>query len=239
MDNRLHYAIESLRNNPSKVFLLDGGTGEELIRQGVPDDRKIWSAVAIKEKIYHPTVVKVHQSYIEAGADAITTNSYGIVPGVGFTEIDMEQLIETSGRLAKQAVRTSKRKTGTIILGSVSPLVESYRADLILPHEVGKSYYDIFIKALNPSVDAFLAETMSCVDETMQVLDALENSNSNKPLLVSFTIGSDGNMRNGKSLTSCLTQFLKDSSTYKTERMFLFCSQLYFTYRSHLTPILI
>lgn len=58
-----------------KVLILDGGTREELFRRGVPVDRKIWSATAVVKSEYHSTLQQVHQSFVQAGADAITTNS--------------------------------------------------------------------------------------------------------------------------------------------------------------------
>lgn len=61
-----------------RIMLLDGGTGEELFRNGVPDDRKIWSATAVVHSQYHSKLKQVHESYFKAGSNAVTTNSYGI-----------------------------------------------------------------------------------------------------------------------------------------------------------------
>ena len=71
--------MERLRSDTSAVMILDGGTGEELFLRGVPDDRKIWSAKAVVDATYHQALRDVHRSFIEAGSDAVTTNSYGIV----------------------------------------------------------------------------------------------------------------------------------------------------------------
>ena len=60
-----------------RVLFLDGGTGEELFRRGVPDDRAIWSATAVVHDIHHETLRGVHRSYVEAGSTMITANSYG------------------------------------------------------------------------------------------------------------------------------------------------------------------
>src|SRR5215217_3022343 len=59
-----------------RPLLLDGGTGRELLKRGVPILTEIWSATAL---YLAPEIVKsVHADFIRAGADIITTNTYGI-----------------------------------------------------------------------------------------------------------------------------------------------------------------
>jgi methionine synthase I (cobalamin-dependent) len=70
-------SIEHLKQRMSRgeVIILDGATGTELQRRGVPMDELSWSATAI---VTHPDVIgEVHQAYIRAGADIITTNTFG------------------------------------------------------------------------------------------------------------------------------------------------------------------
>lgn len=179
-----------------KILLLDGGTGEELFRQGVPDDRKLWSATAVVQSQYHSILRQVHQSFIRAGSQAITTNSYAITPHVGFSDDELYQYASEAGRLARECVVESK--TETLVMGSLPPLQESYRSDLILPHTEGVRYYSILVQALAPHVDCFLAETMSCYEESIQVVDAVVGVGSPKPLLVSFTLNSNGTLRSGE-----------------------------------------
>lgn len=189
-----------------KVFLLDGGTGEELFRKGVPDDRKLWSATAIVHSEYHSILEEVHVSFLHAGAQAITTNSYGIIPGVGFhNDNDRHKYIDMAGRIARRAA-TKSGKEDAFVLGSLGPLVESYRADLIRSHAHGVQEYRIACQALRPHVDAFLAETMSCLEESMQALEAVMETEL--PVLVSFTLDSSGHLRGGQVVTDCLRQLL-------------------------------
>jgi len=57
------------------VVLLDGATGTELQRRGVPMHEKAWSAAALST---HPRVVReVHEDYVRAGADVIVANTFG------------------------------------------------------------------------------------------------------------------------------------------------------------------
>lgn len=57
-----------------EVVVLDGATGTELERRGVPMHGVAWSAAALET---HPDIVrKVHEDYIRAGADIIITNTF-------------------------------------------------------------------------------------------------------------------------------------------------------------------
>lgn len=227
-NNLLSQHIERLKSSPHQSLLLDGGTGEELFLHGVPDDRKIWSATAIVHEKYHSTVEQVHRSFIEAGSQAITTNSYGIIPGVGFKDGDeVKRLTGIAGAIGRRAVTNSDGTSSALVLGSLGPLVESYRADLIMNHDDGVRCYRYAIEGLNPYIDLYLAETMSCTAEACQVVDALsvvyaqkKNGVRKQPLLVSFTLSGDGKLRSGESVVDAIPKMIGFADSKKVEREF-------------------
>lgn len=60
------------------MIILDGGLGHQLRAVGAPFRQPEWSALALMEA---PQFVReVHDQFIAAGADVITTSSYAIVP---------------------------------------------------------------------------------------------------------------------------------------------------------------
>lgn len=62
------------RTGEHRVRLLDGGTGSELRKRGVPLSRGCWSAAA---SLTHPEILgAIHRDYILAGADIITANTF-------------------------------------------------------------------------------------------------------------------------------------------------------------------
>ena len=62
------------RLDVGEVVILDGATGTELEKRGVPMDDAAWDAAALAT---HPdTVREVHEDYIKAGADVIITNTF-------------------------------------------------------------------------------------------------------------------------------------------------------------------
>ncbi|CAF3864943.1 unnamed protein product [Rotaria sp. Silwood1] len=73
----MYQFIES-KLNAKSIIILDGATGTEIQRKGVPMDNETWCAQANKT---HPDVVKsVHESYINAGSIVITANTYATSP---------------------------------------------------------------------------------------------------------------------------------------------------------------
>ncbi len=199
-----HYGVKN------SVEILDGGTGEELQRLGLPDDRKIWSARALVDAQYHDLVRRVHQNFIRAGAGYITTNNYAVTPNCGLGD-RLEELTALAGQLAIDA-RDKCIKEGyppVKICGCLPPLGESYRPDLILPRDISLNYYGRIAMTLRPFVDIFLAETMSCLAEATFALEAAIAVSPDLPLWVSWTVQQDGCLRSGEPATEAIRSLLK------------------------------
>lgn len=218
--NSVKDVFAELRGNPNQIFLLDGGTGEELFRKNVPDDRKIWSATALVHPQYHSILEDVHTSFLQSGSNAITTNSYGVVPGVGFDEHQISEYMEQSGKIARRAIQKHNDHSASpaFAFGSLGPLVESYRPDMIMSHDEGVKCYKLACHSLAPYTDAFLAETMSCVNESIQVLDAvasyLDAGTRQRPsLLISYSVNSKGNFRDGEQITDGMRRILEEAKS--------------------------
>ncbi len=167
-----------------KMLILDGGTGRELQRIGAPFRQPEWSALALIEA---PEFVgRVHQAYIDAGADVITTNSYAVVPfHIGeerFAEHGLA-LASLAGRLAREAADNAGRKVH--VAGSLPPVCGSYRPDLV-DLERARRVLGVLIAGLAPSVDHWQAETLSTLAEAELVAELV--AETGKPLWLSFTL---------------------------------------------------
>ncbi len=69
-----HYSTLKARLQDKEIIRLDGAVGTQLQATGVPMNPYCWAAIANHT---HPsTVRKMHEDYIRAGADVITTNTY-------------------------------------------------------------------------------------------------------------------------------------------------------------------
>lgn len=176
------------------IRILDGGMGRELKRMGAPFQQPEWSALALIEAPEY--VSKAHQSFIDAGADIITTNSYAVVPfHIGearFTEHG-SAWAALAAKLARECATNADHPVS--VAGSLSPVLGSYRPDLF-QLEAALRIYRVLIDAQAPFVDYWLAETQSSIAEIKAVRQAL--GDDNKPLWVSFTL--DDEPAEGKAL---------------------------------------
>lgn len=109
------------RLDRDEVLVIDGGTGTELERRGVPMGMAAWSGLAVHT---HPAVVReVHEAYIDAGAEVIITNTFGTTrfvletAGVGD---EFEAINRGAVRLAMEARDASGKHVA--IAGSISNL---------------------------------------------------------------------------------------------------------------------
>lgn len=99
------------------TVILDGGTGTDLQRRGVPMDDAVWCAMA---NLSHGDVVRaVHRDYIDAGAEVITANTYASSP-LSFASIGREGEIEGIDRTAVRLARSEADGRGVAVAGSIS-----------------------------------------------------------------------------------------------------------------------
>ncbi|WP_165214965.1 homocysteine S-methyltransferase family protein [Affinirhizobium pseudoryzae] len=171
----------------STLRILDGGMSRELLRLGAQLKQPEWSALAL---IDSPQIVRqVHEEFIAAGADVITTNSYALVPfHIGEERFAQEgaALIALSGRLAREAADAAGRPV--TVTGGLPPIFGSYEPQNFDPARV-QDYLSVLVENLSPFVDVWLGETLSLIAEGEAVRVAVENTG--KPFWISFTLADD------------------------------------------------
>ncbi len=102
------------------IAILDGGTGTELERRGVPMDPEAWcGAVALDNA---EALKDIHLDYIAAGADIITANTYSssrlMLEPAGFGD-KLDEINRRAVAAAHQARHEAGRE-GILIAGSIS-----------------------------------------------------------------------------------------------------------------------
>lgn len=169
------------------TLILDGGMSRELLRLGAELKQPEWSALALMNS---PEIVRqVHEEFIAAGADVVTTNSYALVPfHIGEERFQAEgpALIALSGRLARQAADAAGRKV--VVAGSLPPIFGSYEPVNFDPSTV-QDYLKVLVENLAPHVDVWLGETLSLIAEGEAVRKAIQAQP--KPFWISFTLADD------------------------------------------------
>ena len=109
------------RLDSGPVLILDGAIGTELEKMGVPMHGEVWCAAALDT---HPdTVRQLHEDYINAGADIITSNSYASSPhnlesaGLGDRAVELNAL---SIKLVREAIANAAPSRPIWVAGSMS-----------------------------------------------------------------------------------------------------------------------
>ena len=190
-------------NLDGSVKVLDAGMGKTLAMRGVDVPNTIWSANAL---LVAPDVVQeIHSENIQAGADIITTNSYGII----LSDLKKEGLADRfdelnvlSGELAQQASKNKERRI--LVAGSLPPQNGSYRPDRVLDEPLLIDLYNRQMHLLEPYIDFFLFETMSSINEAQAALKAAYNFS--KPVMIGLTLDDyePDRLRSGESLSDCI-----------------------------------
>lgn len=108
------------RLEADQILLIDGATGTELQRRGVPMDELAWSGVAV---LTHPDVVReTHEDYIRAGARVIITNTFGstrqMLEPAGYGD-QVKTIHRNAVQLAMQA-RDNAAERPVAVAGSIS-----------------------------------------------------------------------------------------------------------------------
>jgi S-methylmethionine-dependent homocysteine/selenocysteine methylase len=189
---------------PDRPVLLDGGMGRELQFRGVPLSKSIWSANGL---LVAPDVVgQIHQDYIRAGADIITTNTYGLIRE-DLAKIGIEnrfaELNEKACIIARRACEITDRPI--FVAGSLPPLRGSFRPDRVGPKEEITLCYQEQASLLAPYVDLFLCETMSSAAEGRAAVEG--TLKTGKPVWVSWTLHEDfsGRLRSGETIAHAIS----------------------------------
>lgn len=181
----------------TKITLLDGSIGQELVKRSGDRATPLWST---RVMIDHPDlVIAVHGDYFRCGATVATTNTYAVhrsrLVRVGM-EDQMPALVDTALTQAERA----RISTGGRIAGSLGPLLASYRPDLNPdPADAAEKFAEL-VALMAARVDLFLIETVSSVQEAEGALRG--TTGCGKPVWLSFTVNDDdgSRLRSGEQL---------------------------------------
>ena len=177
------------------MIILDGSMGNELLKRTNKPASGLWSAQFL---IDSPNLVKeVHQAYVDVGAKVITTNTYSTIPSYLKKENKthlMKDLIRKAGAIAREVADANNQEI--LVAGSLPPLDESYRPDLVPNEKESIPVYEELIEELNAFVDIFLCETVSSIAETSNILKAVKNkAKQDKKIWLSWTLLEDKSAR--------------------------------------------
>lgn len=183
-----------------KPILLDGGMGQEIYNRGGKGGYGEWATAALYED---PQLVReIHLDYIRAGADVITTNTYGTtrlrLAAVGMEE-RFEALVRTAGELAAGA-RDEGGRGDVRVATSLPPLEASYVNEFELSYEETSAQFGEMMDLLDPYVDIYLGETLSTGFEARAFLEAAQGRGKTTWLALTLEDHGATDLRGGEKL---------------------------------------
>ena len=165
----------------NKIILFDGGMGTMLqntVKYSCPEELLLTNPDIVR---------KVHEAYAKAGAEVLTTNTFG-ANRIKLAEYCLEDKVEY---INAKAVETAKR-SGKYVAASVGPT-----GKMITPlgdmefDQATEAFYEQIKAQAKAGADMILIETMQDVHEAKAATIAAREFNL--PLIVSFTY--EKNMR--------------------------------------------
>ncbi|SHM66934.1 bifunctional homocysteine S-methyltransferase/methylenetetrahydrofolate reductase [Gracilibacillus kekensis] len=177
-----------------QIMIADGAMGTLLYAHGV--DRCFESY-----NLTHPEeILNVHQSYLDAGAEVIQTNTYGanyIKLNRFGLEDNVHQINTKAVQIAKSAAKENAYVLGTIGgIRGVQKLVTSKK-------EIIRSFKEQLFSLLLEGVDGLLLETYYDFDEIKQVLE-ITRQETDLPIIANVSMHEPGVMENGIALPTAL-----------------------------------
>ena len=163
------------------VFLLDGGMGSQLIARHVQASRcnEYLSLEA-------PQVIKaIHADYVQAGSDAVITNTFG----GNAISLGKHGLADQCVELCAMGARNAREAAGEdhYVLGDIGPCGE-----LLAPLGTGKpdQIQEAFAQGarglVQGGVDGFIIETMTSLEEVTVAVEAVKSVSSDLPVMTSM-----------------------------------------------------
>jgi homocysteine S-methyltransferase len=137
-------------------------------------------------------VFRVHQAYIEAGAQIIETNTFGAnrfkLEPLGLGE-EVQRLNARGVKIAREARDSATREV--LIAGSIGPLGIGVQARHPEPDEILAIFREQALALEERGVDLYILETFSYIEEILLAIDAIR-SFSGLPIVAQLTYSEEG-----------------------------------------------
>jgi len=188
------------------LLLLDGAMGTELIARGIETGRcndylNIDSA---------EIVLDVHRAYLQAGSDAVLTNTFG---ANRFT-LSRYGLGDKVDKINTAAAQIARRAAGEekYVLGDIGPSGDFLQPlGSFEPVELKDAFADQAKALCAGGVDGLIIETMTALDELTIVIEAAKSVSGHLPVFASMAFdkaGSDYRTMMGVDVESAVSKMI-------------------------------
>src|SRR6202040_1768999 len=137
-------------------------------------------------------VFRVHQAYIEAGAQIIETNTFGAnrfkLEPLGLGE-EVQRLNSRGVKIAREARESAPREV--LIAGSMGPLGLGVQSRHPAPEEIQDIFHEQALALEERRVDFYILETFSYIEELLLAIGGIR-SFSGLPIVAQLTYSEEG-----------------------------------------------
>jgi S-methylmethionine-dependent homocysteine/selenocysteine methylase len=203
-------SYQAIRNKlrAGETVILDGAIGTEILRRNVT-----W---ADHQLAIRPEFVRgIHEDYIRAGADVISTNSFQLCQralyshfrdeahrrqiGAGDLDARADKLLSASVRLAIEARDRAAVGRPVAVAAAITTLEWCFRPDLAPSHEQAKREYQEIIQVVKDAgTDLLLLETLNSISEARAALEVAKSLGL--PCWASFVCDEHGRLFTGETM---------------------------------------
>ena len=197
--------LENIKNIINeKVLIIDGAMGTQLQISDIKSEEWFYEGEDLEGcnellNLTAPHILRnIHDNYAKAGADLLTTNTFGSMPWV-LDEYDIGKTSYELSKLGAQLVKESCVKYSTpqkprFVLGSVGPGTKLPSLGHIKYDEMYEGYKIMAQGLADGGTDIFLLETCQDPLQIKAALHALNDAAPHIPIMVSVTIELTGTM---------------------------------------------
>src|SRR6266705_3552835 len=176
---KIHDFNERLKDS---ILMADGAMGS-MLHEAVGPQRCFDELNATEPE----AVFRVHQAYIEAGAQIIETNTFG-ANRFKLTPLGLGDEVQ---RLNSRGVKIAREAREVLIAGSIGPLGLGVQSRHPEPGEIQDIFYEQALALEERGVDFYILETFSYIEELLIAIDAIR-SFSGLPIVAQLTYSEEG-----------------------------------------------
>ena len=169
------------------ILIADGAMGS-MLHEAVGPQRCFDELNATQPE----AVFRIHQAYIEAGAQLIETNAFGAnrhkLAPLGLADRGVE-FNHRGVKIAREAREAAAREV--LIAGSIGPLGAARQMRPLPPEGIAEIFKEQALALEERGVDLFILETFSDLEELLCAVDAIR-SFSNLPIIAELTYSEEG-----------------------------------------------
>lgn len=168
-------------------ILIDGATGSEMTRRGVPEHPNAWSGGAA---LSHPDILRsVHAEYIEIGANVIISNTFAthrtVLRDAG-AEADFEALNRRSVELAVEA-RDARGRPEVVVAAGISHW--SFTGEDPPLDDLERNAVEQLAIMAEAEAELIILEMMVSIDRMIRIITAAKTTGL--PIWVGFSVGGE------------------------------------------------